>query len=40
MVYKAMSCVDRRLFLLWEELVNLISTIEFSSEEDALVWQH
>jgi hypothetical protein len=32
-------CVDRRLFLMWEELVSLVSTIEFDGEEDALVWQ-
>jgi hypothetical protein len=31
--------VDRRLFLMWEKLINLISTIEFDGEEDALVWQ-
>jgi hypothetical protein len=24
---------------MWEELVNLVSTIEFDREEDALVWQ-
>jgi hypothetical protein len=34
-----MRCVDVRLFNLWEELVNLATTIEFSHEEDALVWQ-
>jgi hypothetical protein len=33
-------CVDRRLFLMWEELVSLVSTIEFSEEEDTLVWQY
>jgi hypothetical protein len=32
-------CVDVRLFNLWEELVNLVTTIELSSDEDALVWQ-
>jgi hypothetical protein len=32
-------CVDRRLFLMWEELVSLVSTVEFS-EEDTLVWQY
>jgi hypothetical protein len=25
---------------MWEELVNLVSTIDFSSEDDALIWQH
>jgi hypothetical protein len=30
-------CVDMRLFLMWEELVNLVSTIEFSGEDDALI---
>jgi hypothetical protein len=34
------SCVDRRLLLLWEELVNLASTIEFSGDEYALIWQY
>jgi hypothetical protein len=29
------GCVDMRLFLMWEELVNLISTIDFSEEDDA-----
>jgi hypothetical protein len=29
-------CVDVRLFNLWEELVNLVTTIELSSDEDAL----
>jgi hypothetical protein len=33
-------CVDMRLFLMWEELVNLVPTIEFSGEDDALIWQH
>jgi hypothetical protein len=33
-------CVDRRLFLQWEELVNLVSTIDFPDEEDALIWQY
>jgi hypothetical protein len=32
--------VDMRLFLMGEELVNLVSTIEFSGEDDALIWQH
>jgi hypothetical protein len=31
--------VDVKLFNLWEELVSLVTTIEFSGEEDALVWQ-
>jgi hypothetical protein len=30
-------CVDRRLFLQWEELVNLVFTIDFPDEEDALI---
>jgi hypothetical protein len=30
-------CVDVKLFNLWEELVSLVTTIEFSSEKDALV---
>jgi hypothetical protein len=25
---------------MWEELINLIYTIEFSGEDDALIWQH
>jgi hypothetical protein len=25
---------------MWEELVSLVSTIEFDGEEDALVWQY
>jgi hypothetical protein len=33
-------CVDRRLFLQWGELVNLVSTIDFPDEEDALIWQY
>jgi hypothetical protein len=33
-------CVDMRLFLQWEELVNLLSTMDFPDEEDALIWQH
>jgi hypothetical protein len=32
-------CVCRRLLRMWEELVTLISIIEFSEEDDALVWQ-
>jgi hypothetical protein len=31
--------VDVKLFKLWEELVSLVTTIEFFGEEDALVWQ-
>jgi hypothetical protein len=31
--------VDRRLLSLWEELVGLVSTIELSDKEDALIWQ-
>jgi hypothetical protein len=31
-------CVDIRLFNMWEELVSLITTIEFSADEDAMVW--
>jgi hypothetical protein len=33
-------CVDMRLLLMWEELVNLISTVDLSSDEDALIWQY
>jgi hypothetical protein len=29
-----------RVFLMWEELVSLVSTVEFSEEEDTLVWQY
>jgi hypothetical protein len=29
----------QKAFLMWEELVSLVSTIEFDREEDALVWQ-
>jgi hypothetical protein len=25
---------------MWEELVNLVSTIELSGEDDTLIWQH
>jgi hypothetical protein len=25
---------------MWEELVNLVSTVEFLEEEDSLVWQY
>jgi hypothetical protein len=32
-------CVDVRLFNLWEELVNLVTTIEFTDDEDALIWK-
>jgi hypothetical protein len=34
------KCVDRRLFDLWDELVNLVTTMEMSEEEDALIWQY
>jgi hypothetical protein len=30
-------CIDRSLFLQWEELVNLVSTIDFPEVEDALI---
>jgi hypothetical protein len=33
------KCVDRRLFDIWEELVNLVGTIERSDGEDELIWQ-
>jgi hypothetical protein len=33
-----MRCVDIRLLNLWEELVSLVTTVELSDEEDALVW--
>jgi hypothetical protein len=32
-------CVDVRLFNLWEELVNLVTAIEFTDDEDALIWK-
>jgi hypothetical protein len=32
-------CVDSRLFDMWEELVNLVGTVEMTLEEDALIWQ-
>jgi hypothetical protein len=32
-------CVDSRLFDMWEELVNLVSTVELTEDEDALIWQ-
>jgi hypothetical protein len=31
-------CVDVRLLNLWEELVSLATTIEFSDDKIALVW--
>jgi hypothetical protein len=33
-------CVDVRLLLMWEELVNLVSTVDLFSDEDALIWQY
>jgi hypothetical protein len=30
--------VDERLFSLWEEIVSLASTVEFSEEEDSMIW--
>jgi hypothetical protein len=33
-------CVDRRLLLMSEELVNLVSTVELSEEHDAMAWQY
>jgi hypothetical protein len=32
-------CVDRRKFVLWEELVNLASAVNLTNEEDELIWQ-
>ena len=32
-------CVDDRLFQLWLEIKQLASTINFSDEEDVLIWQ-
>lgn len=32
-------CVDDRLFQLWLEIKQLASTINFSDEEDILIWQ-
>jgi hypothetical protein len=34
-----MRCVDLRLFNLWEEVVNITNDINFTDEEDALIWQ-
>jgi hypothetical protein len=34
-----MRCVDLRLFNLWEEVVNIANDINFTDEEDALIWQ-
>jgi hypothetical protein len=31
-------CVDMRLFLMWEEVVNIASTLTLSSAEDELIW--
>uniref|UniRef100_A0A0A9GGC5 Reverse transcriptase zinc-binding domain-containing protein n=1 Tax=Arundo donax TaxID=35708 RepID=A0A0A9GGC5_ARUDO len=32
-------CVDERLMRMWEEVVQITTTIEFTGEEDGLVWQ-
>jgi hypothetical protein len=32
-------CVDQRLFHMWEEIVEIASTIVFSDREDELIWQ-
>jgi hypothetical protein len=32
-------CIDRRLFDMWDELVNLMTIVEMSEEDDALIWQ-
>jgi hypothetical protein len=32
-------CVDRMLLSLWEELVELVSTIMLTEENDGLIWQ-
>jgi hypothetical protein len=32
-------CVDLRLFNLWGEVVNLAADMNFTDEEDALIWQ-
>jgi hypothetical protein len=32
-------CIDRRLFDMWDELVNLVTIVEMSEEDDALIWQ-
>jgi hypothetical protein len=31
-------CVDMRLFLIWEEVVNIASTLTLSGVEDELIW--
>jgi hypothetical protein len=33
-------CVDIRLYNLWEEVVSLASSINFSGADDEMVWQH
>jgi hypothetical protein len=33
-------CVDIRLYNLWEEVVSLASSINFSDIDDEMVWQH
>jgi hypothetical protein len=32
-------CVDIRLFIMWEELISLMSTVSLVEEDDDLVWQ-
>jgi hypothetical protein len=32
-------CVDERFMFMWEELVNLVSTVSMSENEDAMIWQ-
>jgi hypothetical protein len=32
-------CVDIKVFNLWEEVVSLAATIDFSDDDDAMVWQ-
>jgi hypothetical protein len=33
-------CVDDKLFRMWDEVVNVASTLVLSDEDDELIWQH
>lgn len=33
------TCFDQRLMNLWLEIIQLASTISFTNDEDALIWQ-
>jgi hypothetical protein len=37
--YTFRRCVDIKVFNLWEEVVSLAATIDFSDDDDAMVWQ-